>query len=114
MAQGDHIWIFGFATVTLVARTVGTPAVRRRFGDAAAQTFERRTGTAIIGAFTVWLAVFWGLTYAASSAAALLASFLVEHYRRQRARGEKPDTTDAHPEAGPPPPTVDHSHSTSA
>ncbi|WP_261568155.1 hypothetical protein [Frankia gtarii] len=88
-------------TVNLVAGTVAPAAVRRRFGDTAARTFKRRAGTAIGSALTVWMAVFWGFTYAAISAGLLLVLFLVERYPRQRARSGRLKTTGTHPETHP-------------
>lgn len=93
MPPGDYKWILGFATVNLVVATVGTAAVRRRFGDTAAQTFQRRAGTVVGALFTVWLAVFWGFIYAAVGAGLFLVSLLVERYRRQRAHAGKSQTT---------------------
>lgn len=93
MPPGDYKWILGFATVNLVVATVGTAAVRRRFGDTAAQTFQRRAGTVVGALFTVWLAVFWGFIYAAVGVGLFLVSLLVERYRRQRAHAGKSQTT---------------------
>ncbi|WP_374215922.1 hypothetical protein [Frankia sp. AiPs1] len=84
MPPGDYTWLLGFATVNLVVATVGSAAVRRRFGGTAAQTFQRHAGTVVGSLFTIWLAIFWGFTHAAVGAGLFLVSFLVERYRRQR------------------------------
>ncbi|WP_248812090.1 hypothetical protein [Frankia sp. AgPm24] len=87
---GDYKWILGFSMVNLVVGTVGSAVVRRRCGDTAGDTFQRRTGTAIAGVFTVWAAVFWGFIWAAFGAGLFLVSHLVERYRRQRTHTGKP------------------------
>ncbi|MCM3926239.1 hypothetical protein ND748_31790 [Frankia sp. AiPs1] len=96
--SGEQIWIFGFMAVNLVAGTVVPAAIRRRFSDTAARTFRLRAATANGSAFTVWMAVFWGFTYAAIGAGLLLVLFLVERRPRQRARSGMAKTTGTPPE----------------
>ncbi|KJE25336.1 hypothetical protein FF36_00469 [Frankia torreyi] len=113
MPPGGYKWIVGFSTVNLVVATVGSAAVRRRFGDTAAQTFQRRAGTVVSGLFIVWAAVFWGLfPYGLFGAGLFLVSFLVECYCRRRARAGRPPTTDTRSQTRRDDPTADQSRST--
>ncbi|OHV36213.1 hypothetical protein CC117_18740 [Parafrankia colletiae] len=89
----DYKWLLGFATANLVLHAL-TAVLRRHFGDEVAATYETCVRTVVLGAFTVWLAVFWGFTYAAVFVGLGAAGTAVERYRRQRAHSAAPEIAD--------------------
>ncbi|MEX5632332.1 hypothetical protein [Parafrankia sp. FMc2] len=93
MPPNDYKWLLGFATANVVLHTL-TTVLRRRFGDEVAATYETCARTVVLGAFTVWLAVFWGFTYAAVFVGLGAATTAVERYRRRRAHSTAPETAD--------------------
>ncbi len=63
---GDYPWLVGLATANVALRApLVVAAVRRLFGEEAARTWVTFSGGLLLGAYTIWLAAFWGFIYAA-------------------------------------------------
>ncbi len=90
---GDYKWLVGFTTANMVLSAL-TAVVRRRFGDDTADTCESCGRGVGFGAFAVWLAVFWGFTYAAGYVGLGVVAFAVIRYRRRRVNTVKPESVD--------------------